>query len=263
MSRKLWNRRELIIAMNLYCKLPFGHFDKSNSTIISVAEKLGRTPSSLAMKLANIASIDPFHQNRGIKGLKGYSRQDKAIWDEFNNNWETMILQSEQELETLLNTKEEEKYEEEYQKNLFENNEILIIKNTEKETIIKVRKGQNFFRNTVLSSYNNCCCITGNNIPELLVASHILPWAKYREHRLNPRNGLCLARTHDSAFDRGLISFDHDYKLIISPYLESFLPNETLQVNFIAYKNKQMMLPSKFKPDANFLLFHRENIFRH
>lgn len=232
--------------------------DKSNSTIIQVANKLNRTPSSLVMKLCNIAAIDPFHQNRGVKGLKSYSRQDKAIWDEFNGDWENMVIQSEEELDKLLATTKEKNYPQE----INEEYEHLTLQNTEVETVIRARKGQNFFRNTVLSSYNNCCCITSNPIPEILVASHILPWAKYPEYRLNPRNGLCLAKTHDSAFDRGLISFDQDYRLIISPYLESFLPNETLEVNFLAYKSKEMILPDKFKPDENFLLFHREKIFR-
>lgn len=179
--------------------------------------------------------------------------------DEFHNNWEEMIFESEKELAKLFNSDDNinDKIE------ITDEKLILPLEKTEKETIVKVRKGQSFFRKTVLSSYNNCCCITGNPVSELLVASHIIPWAKSPENRLNPKNGLCLARTHDSAFDQGLISFDQDYKLMISPYLESFLPNKTLETNFFIYKNQQINLPNKFKPDEQFLSFHRENIFRH
>lgn len=261
MSRKLWKRNELLIAMNLYCQLPFGQFHKGNSTIIKVAEKLGRTPSSLAMKLCNLAAMDPVHKQRGIKGLKGYSRQDQEIWNEFNNNWEIMIIESEEEMQKLF--PKEDQDNDQLSQEIKEQSSEQIIINTEKESIVKVRKRQSFFRNTVLVSYNNRCCITSNPIPELLIASHILPWSKYPEHRLNPRNGLCLARTHDVAFDRGLISFDEDYRLILSSYLEKFLPDKTLEVNFVIYKNKQINLPDKFQPNPDFLLFHRENIFLH
>jgi predicted restriction endonuclease len=133
---------------------------------------------------------------------------------------------------------------------------------TEGERIVRVRYAQSFFRQTVLASYGVRCCITGNPIPELLVASHILPWSKYLEHRINSRNGLCLSRTHDAAFDNGLITFDHNFRLVLSKYLEGFLPNETLDKNFVGYASKQIRLPDKFLPDVNFLRQHREEIFR-
>lgn len=62
---KRWSRDELIVAMNLYCKLPFGQLDHKIPIIIEVSQKLGRTPSSLAMKLVNFASLDPTLQARG------------------------------------------------------------------------------------------------------------------------------------------------------------------------------------------------------
>ena len=133
---------------------------------------------------------------------------------------------------------------------------------TEAEATTKIRIGQNFFRQVVLSSYDNRCCITGNPIPELLIASHIVPWRAQSEHRLNPRNGLCLARTHDAAFDRGLITFDENNRLLLSHYLQEFLPEETLERNFVAYAGSQLRLPEKFHPEPDFLRFHREQVFR-
>ncbi len=70
-----WTEHELLIAMNLYCRLPFGQFDQSNKHIREVAEKMDRTPGSLAMKLSNLASLDTYHQSRGVVGLRG-----PAIW---------------------------------------------------------------------------------------------------------------------------------------------------------------------------------------
>ncbi len=89
-SGKSWTNDELMIAMNLYCKLPFGQLRHGNPLIIEVAQKLGRTPSSLSMKLCNLASLDPYHQARGIKGLSSTSRADREIWNEFNSDWATV-----------------------------------------------------------------------------------------------------------------------------------------------------------------------------
>src|ERR1035438_3712771 len=81
-----WTREHFLIALNLYCKLPFGKLHKGNPIIIETAEKMGRTPNSLAMKLCNFAALDPVQRSRGIKGLAGASKQDRVMWDEFNNN---------------------------------------------------------------------------------------------------------------------------------------------------------------------------------
>ena len=100
--RKPWARDELIIAMNLYCKLPFGQLDHRTPIIIEVAGKLGRTSSSLAMKLSNFTSLDPVQQARGIRGLSGASKADRKIWEEFTMNWEQLGTESEERFQELV-----------------------------------------------------------------------------------------------------------------------------------------------------------------
>lgn len=257
-----------MIAMNLYCKLPFGMLDHRNPLIIEVAQKLGRTPSSLSMKLCNLASLDPRQQARGIKGLGSSSKADREIWNEFNADWERFGVESEEKLQMLLGKAEgEEPSVSQVKRRIRKQSAINMpayVPTGPTETVMttKARLGQQFFRQSVLASYNSSCCITGNPIPELLVASHILPWGSYPEHRLNPTNGLCLAQTQDAAFDRGLITFDDDYKLVLGPYLREFLPNEALERNFIAYEGKQIQMPDKFLPDSSFMKKHREDVFR-
>lgn len=260
---KPWTQDELMLAMNLYCKLPFGQLRHGNSLIIEVARKMGRTPSSLSMKLCNLASLDPYHQARGVKGLQGASRADRAAWEEFTANWEEWGLVSEERLQQLLGTPQEgEPLETSIAR-------IPTLRQpatepagpTEKVVSVKARLGQSFFRQSILASYNGCCCITGNPVPELLVASHILPWGKYPEQRLNPHNGLCLAQTQDAAFDRGLITLDEDYRLVLSPYLREFLPNDSLARNFLDYEGKQIVMPEKFPPNGEFMQLHREKVF--
>ena len=63
-----WTRKELLIVLNLYEKLRFGQFHSRQPVIIEVAEKMQRTPGSLAMKLSNLASLDPKLKARGIVG---------------------------------------------------------------------------------------------------------------------------------------------------------------------------------------------------
>jgi len=266
--RKSWTNIELMIAMNLYCKLPFGQLDHRNPLIIQVAQKLGRTPSSLSMKLCNLASLDPRQQARGVKGLGSTSKGDREIWNLFNSDWERFGVESEESLQALLVRATETEQLDPPLKNKSQIRSVIKIPanipNGPTEVVMtgKARLGQHFFRQSVLASYNIRCCITGNPIPELLVASHILPWGNFPEHRLNPRNGLCLAQTQDAAFDKGLITFDEDYRLVLGSYLKEHLESEALERNFFAYEGKQIQMPDKFQPDSDFMQKHREEVFR-
>ncbi|MCW6038602.1 HNH endonuclease [Spirulina subsalsa FACHB-351] len=252
-----WTRDEQLIVLNLYCKLPFGQLHQRNPRIIEVADKLARTPASIAMKLVNFASLDPKLQARGVQGLKNVSRADQALWQELETNWDEVLLESETQINALLNPSPPQQ----------EESGLAIVSPTfniatEVTRQVKQRIRQNLFREMVLSAYNHQCCLTGNPVPELLIASHILPWSQFPEQRMNPHNGLCLARTQDAAFDRGLISFDENYGLLISSRLRNFLPHKTLQDNFLDYQNKPLQLPHKFLPSSEFLQYHRTHIYQ-
>jgi putative restriction endonuclease len=54
-----WTRDELLIVLNLYHKLRFGQFDQRQPVIIGLANRIGRTPSPVAMNLSNLARLDP------------------------------------------------------------------------------------------------------------------------------------------------------------------------------------------------------------
>ena len=82
-ARKPWTREELILAINLYCKTPFGRIHIRNKDIIELARLLNRTPGSVSYKLANFASIDP---SLDRKGASNVSKLDKEIWAEFYND---------------------------------------------------------------------------------------------------------------------------------------------------------------------------------
>ncbi len=254
-KRVPWSHEELVIACGLYFTLPFGQVHSRNPKIIEVARLLGRTASSLAMKLLNFASMDPAHQARGVRGLPGHSRGDEQVWNEFRNNWDQMTVLGETKLRGLHPQGDPPNA-------AAETTWLTPDVATDGETTVKVRLMQSFFRKVVLAAYNSRCCVTGNPIEELLVASHILPWSTFPLQRLNPRNGLCLAAHYDRAFDRGLISFDDRMTLVLSPALKRYLPNDAIELEFARREGRPLVCPDRFLPDAGFLAYHRDQIYR-
>lgn len=182
-GQKLWTRNELILAVNLYCKLPFGRLHRLNPEVINLSTLIGRTPSSVAYKLVNFASLDPSLQARGIKGASNANKLDKEIWKEFFNHWDILPYESEKLLAQFENTTVE-------QLNHIPEEE-LPTEGKVREQIVKVRVNQSFFRSSILAAYNNTCCITGINQPELLIAGHIRPWGIDEKKQIKPKKRNC------------------------------------------------------------------------
>ena len=91
---------------------------------------------------------------------------------------------------------------------------------TEKEYLSTARVGQGQFRQNLLEAYGGTCPVTGIANAELLIASHIKPWkACNNSERLDPNNGILLSALVDRLFDRGLISFSDDGRIVVSPTL--------------------------------------------
>jgi putative restriction endonuclease len=255
MANKLWTREELIVALNLYLKLPFGKLHSRTPEIIHLAHILDRTPSSIAMRLNNFASVDPYHQQRGIGGLPGGRKQVEPIWNEFNNNREELLFESER----ILAEKENVTIEDKYSKLL---TGIENLKGEIKIREVKTRINQNVFRQIVMANYSGRCAITGIGILELLVASHIIPWAKNERERLNPRNGIAINGLHDKAFEEGYITITPDFKIKISSFLKKQTKVQEIQDYFLRYDNKSIFLPARFLPDKEFLIYHNDVRFK-
>lgn len=126
----------------------------------------------------------------------------------------------------------------------------------------KARVNQGFFRKMILSTYEKQCCVSGLNIPDVLRASHIVAWSDDAVNRMNPANGLCLSATYDAAFDRHLISFDEEYRLIFSPVLKEFYSNEAFKTQFLVFEGRRISLPKRYCPDQGFLEKHRSKILK-
>lgn len=247
---KKWSKQELVVAFNLYCQMSFGKIHSRNPLIIKVAKQLSRTPSSVAMKMLNFASLDPMIISSGRHGLGNASNADREVWQEYHQDWEGLALRSQLFLEAskIIPSKDL--------------NQIKLedFSGESKKSIVEIRLKQSFFRRAVLSSYQGKCCMTGISDQRLLVASHIIPWSKDNANRLNPSNGLCLNALHDKAFDQGLITVLPDWKIKVSKYLEE--SNNNFCKNAISsFHGKKIELPEKFLPSPEFLDYHNKNIF--
>ena len=244
-ERKAWTRDELLLAISLYCRTPFGRIHMRNPEIIELAAVLGRTPGAVSLKLANFAAIDP---SLGRRGASNFSRLDREVWNEFFQDWNGMAYDSQMKHPRLRETV------------LAWDDIAAIPPGRTRDAVVQARVNQDFFRQMVLAQFDEKCCITGLPVKELLVASHIVPWARDEKNRTNPRNGLCLNSLHDRAFDTGLITLDRGFRVVLSSRLRT--DTAAAPRFFRDYEGRQIIMPRRFLPDQDLLEYHRANVFR-
>ena len=245
---KPWTRKQLILAFDLYCRIPFQRTKANDSRVQELARLVGRTPASVARKLGNFGAFDPQLAAKNISGLTHGSKLDKAVWDEFHQDWTGLVVGA-HEIRTGLKIDEDE-------------DQLLELPSGPSERIatIKQRIHQSFFRDAVLSSYNNRCCVTGIPVVECLVAGHIIPWHVDAHRRADPTNGLCLSATFDRLFDRGLITINDDLTLRMSDRLRAS-NDSAIRENFTARDGRKILPPARFYPDPACLRWHRQHVF--
>lgn len=248
-----WTRDEHILAFNLYCQIPFGTIHMRNPRIIELARLLGRSLGSVSYKLSNFARLDPALRERGIRGNEHGAKGEEDVWNEFARDPEALAFESERLMAARLGRPIEEVAGIETRD--------LPAAGIEREAVVRVRVNQSFFRRRIISAFEFRCCVTGLATPELLVASHIVPWAKDATNRLNPRNGLCLNSLHDRAFDRGLMWVEPDYAIRFSRRLKGNAGDEALRW-VTSFEGTRLRLPARFAPDMSLLSQHANQCIR-
>lgn len=245
MVHQNWTREQTIVALGVYCKIPFNKASNNNPEIVKAAKLIGRTPVAVKMKVGNFGSFDPELKSKGIVGLSNTSKLDEEIWNEYCNNWEKLAYDSEVIMARLADKTIEE----------INNIDLTHIpEGKERERVVKQRLNQSFFRNAVLSSYNNRCCITELSCIDLLEACHIVDWSENIENRLNPSNGICLNVLFHKAYDKYYIGISPDYEVYVSETLfESGLSQNKIKTFFKQYHKTKMILPDKFLPNKDLL----------
>lgn len=250
-AQRRWIEDEVLAVLSLYCQIPFGTMHVGNPKIVTLAKRIDRTPSSVALKLANLASLDPHHQSRGVAGMRNASILDRRVWEQHFGRWDTLRDVYVSADDTVSGSVVE------FDASV-DGIERPVTEVVEQRT---ARRGQQFFRNAVLAAYDNRCCITEIACAGLLRASHIVPWAESESSRLDPCNGLCLNSLHDAAFDRGLVTFSADCRLILSTSLDQQMPRDVFREFFGRYDGAQIATPDRFSPNEAYLSYHRERVF--
>jgi putative restriction endonuclease len=244
-----WSREESLLAFDLYCRIPFQKTKANNPSVKDLASLLGRTPASVARKLGNFGAFDPALQELNISGLTHTSKLDREIWDEFHADWNNLVWEA-----NLL-------------RNKFGQRAAVQpgIKRpsgpSETTRLTKQRVHQAFFRDAVLSSYEETCCITGLAIQECLIASHIVPWSEDERLRTDPANGMCLSATFDRLFDAGLMTVTSQLTIRFSSLVVKS-NNLVARDLLLRYSNRPMRPPVRFLPSMDSLEWNHKNRFK-
>ncbi len=245
-----WNRAETLAALNIYLLLPFGQLHRNQPKIKELASWIGRTANSVALKLSNLASLDPQIVASGKHGMGNTSKLDETIWQELLVDWDRVALEAAAEYERLATSH-----------GLPPDIDVadaleLIPEGMTRLATVNVRVNQARFRKAVLAGYDATCCISGLRHEKLVIASHIVPWAQDTSNRLNPHNGLCLSALHDRAYDQGLITVMHDFKVRVSKSLAALTGDSFLTESLQRFDGQSIRLPERFRPAPEFLALH-------
>jgi putative restriction endonuclease len=250
-----WTRQQTLAALHIYFQLPFGQLHRGQPKIKQIAQWIGRTPSSVAMKLTNLASLDPQIIASGRKGMGHASKLDEEIWQELQTHWDPVALEAAAEYEKLA-----------VNHGLPANVDVIdelpeitqIPEGKTRLATVEVRVNQARFRKAILASYNNTCCISGLQHEKLVIASHIVPWSQDKQNRLNPQNGLCLSALHDKAYDQGLITVMPDYTVRVSQALKNNSDHPFTNAALLDFDKRLIHMPERFCPAPRFLKSHAE-----
>jgi putative restriction endonuclease len=253
-EKHIWTRDDTILAFELYCTIPHKDVTVFNPQIVELSQRIDVTPNSVKLKLQNFKAYDSSYTQDGRIGLAHGSKLDAEIVSAFLNDWDSLILETEKIKAQLgiVNASADKNRQDE---------EIIVPQGYTYEQVKRVRVGQDFFRKTILASYDNRCCITGLSIPKLLIASHIKPWCASDENeKTNPQNGLLLNALFDAIFDKGYITIDKNFKVVLSTMLKNST-DQFVRISIYPYADRKILLPQRFLPDKNFLQYHNDVIF--
>lgn len=214
-----------------------------------MAEILELPIGSLVLRMRNFQFLDPGVTGEGKKGMSHVAKMDKEIFAKFQNDWGELATRAEEIVGLALFDGTPEQGAKQLS-SLTDRN--------------KVNRERHFFRASVLTSYDNKCCITGLTLPTMLRASHIKPFNKCRSssERTDPHNGLLLNVFHDWVFDRGLITITKDYKIWVSQVVKDYANDDFTKSCLVDLEGTKIILPRNFVPAPDCLEYHNDVIFK-
>ena len=255
----VWNEDETTLALYLYYLIESGKIGNRSKAINDLAVFLGRSRGSVEKKIGNLQFCD----NKNSKGLPHGSKTDSIIFDRYLLHPDVLDLTAKR----IIDKNSADSYlipsiVDANPYSVSDTKEMALSDYTGSETarLRKERNDQDSFRNRLLANYDQRCCLSGVSTPQLLIASHIVPWSKDESKRLDPRNGLLLNAYLDKAFDKGIISIDYR-KLTVM--ISDKLKDEKALDYFNQFKGKEILLPknSNVWPDKENLQYHNDVLF--
>lgn len=150
-----WTRQEVLAALHLYLQLPFGKLHHNQPKIKQLSSWIRRTPSAVALKLVNLASLDPQIAASGRVGMANASSLDKVVWAELLEHWDRVALEAAAAYERLAATNQQSEDFDDLDE------DPPVEEGRTRFATVELRVNQARFRKAVLSSYNSTCCITG------------------------------------------------------------------------------------------------------
>ena len=258
MSRRNWSRQETLMALAFYLcpPLPRKNWDDSDAEIQLLAREIGRTESAVCFKIANLKACDPNQTGLGFTNTAGMDRQ---VINEYLADPDETISEAMWELEQIgIQISYDSEIESPGSSRPPTEKEL----GTERIEQVRKRVNQDYFRSVLLANYGGTCCLTGIDIPALLTASHIKPWAAATpSKRLMSSNVLLLNALHDRAFDRGLITLDDRYRVVVS----SRVPHTPTNDQWLyAFDGRKIALPGSDGstwPSLDFIHYHNDCVF--
>lgn len=246
---KLWTREQLILAFELYCRIPFSKTTVRNPAVPELGRVIGKTPAAVARKLGNFGRLDPMLADQQISGLRHGSSLETEIWEQFHNDWDGLVEQAHKLRQRVAPG--------------LDPSPMFAPPDGPSERIVsaKQRLHQAFFRDAVLSSYEAKCCVTGLPLIPCLVAGHIIPWSVDERRRADPTNGVCMSATFDRLFDAGLVTIEDDLTLCVSPLVRKMRDEAVVEI-VAARHGAAITVPTRFRPDPVCLRWHREHRYR-
>lgn len=245
-----WTREEAIAAFALYCITPSRKMRVNNPMLLQAAEKIHHSIDSLVMYLRNFLYLD---ENTPEVGCTNTSQLQQKIYEEFKHDWFTLSCMAEEYLGF----------------ELFSDDNTIPIAGAKPISSLTERsrtnKERSIFRTEVFTAYDGKCCITGIDIPELLIASHIKDFSKSPKfQRIAPTNGLLLNSFHDALFDKGFITVRPDYTIQVSNHIKQHVNTENAFARkwILELDGCGIALPEKFKPDKDCLSWHNTHKFK-
>ena len=249
MASKLWTEDELILALALYLRTPYGRISERNPDVQALAARLNRTAGSVAFKLANLARFDRIVADEGKKGFSNGSKLDKVVWDRFVGDG------YDRSVDILLDEAEQAAVKLDVPGSL-----IFPVEkpagDTESRVTVRARRHQDYFRRMVLQRYRGVCLVTGLRCRSLLEVAHIVPWSENKSLRLVPSNGLTLNPLIHRAYDANLLGIDPHFTIHVSRQLLKHTPEGGLRDFFTQLDKRRLLQPAKAMPDPGLLEKH-------